>query len=176
MDTSPFSRLLSLLKCTRTPVRPTFYSTLRNSIVRTIPPVDAATQNRRTIPQTFSPRKRNSIDKTAGAPSLLRMILTRGTKCTAVIKSDPSLSLTFFLSLLFSCRLTVVPFARFDRENSEAVTPFRDLTFPPFFFSPSVLFLSRPSPPITIILIFSVCSNNRVIPRVVYRLSSDTTV
>lgn len=115
------------------PLRPTFYSTLPYSI-RSYHPTDSATRNRGTIPQTFSPRKRNSIDKTAGAPSLLRMILTRGTKCTAVIKSDlPALPSP--LSPLFSCRLTVVPFAHFDRGNSEVVTPSRDLTFSPFFFS-----------------------------------------
>lgn len=127
MDSSPFSRLLSLLKCAYppppSPLRPTFYSTLPYSI-RSYHPTDSATRNRGTIPQTFSPRKRNSIDKTAGAPpSLLRMILTRGTKCTAVIKSDLP-ALPFLLSPLFSCRLTVVPFAHFDRENSEVVTPF----------------------------------------------------
>lgn len=151
----PFSRLLSLLKCAYPPLRPTFYSTLPCSI-RSYHPTDSATRNRGTIPQTFSPRKRNSIDKTAGAPSLLRMILTRGTKCTAVIKSDLP-ALPFPLSPLFSCRLTVVPFAHFDRGNSEVVTPSRDLTFSPFFFpSPTVLPLSHPSsrPAITLSYFF----------------------
>lgn len=107
VDSSPFSRLLSLLKCAYPPpLRPTFYSTLPYSI-RSYHPTDSATRNRGTIPQTFSPRKRNSIDKTAGAPSLLRMILTRGTKCTAVIKSDlPCPPFSPFATLLLSinCR------------------------------------------------------------------------
>lgn len=104
------------------------------------------------------------------------MILTRGTKCTAMIKSDPFPSLTLFPSLLFSCRLTVVPFAHFDRKNSEAVTLFRDLTFPPFFSSPSVLFLSRSSLLSSLFLFFPICSNNRIIPREVYRVPSDPTL
>lgn len=100
-----------------------------------------------------------------------------------MIKSDPlppPASTSFPLSSLFPCRLTVVPLAHFDRENSEVVIPFRDLTFSPFFplsfsLSPTVLPLSRPSflPSITLCLsFFCVCSNNRVIPRV-YRVSSD---
>lgn len=156
------------------PLRPTFYSTLPHSI-RSYHPTDSATRNRGTIPQTFSPRKRNSIDKTAGAPSLLRMILTRGTKCTAVIKSDLP-ALPFLLSPLFSCRLTVVPFAHFDRENSEVVTPSRDSTFSPFFpplrsYYPYLTPLPGPRLRFLIFFFPSVCSNNRVIPRVIRELS-----
>lgn len=105
---SPFSRLLSLLKC----VHPLslaldvlFHSPF--SIVPSLPPPPPSP--RLGIAKRFlkrSPRKRNSIDKTTGAPSLLRMILARGTKCAAVIKSDlPSPFSAFaYFSLSLSSR------------------------------------------------------------------------
>lgn len=109
------------------------------------------------------------------------MILTCGTKCTAVIKSDPAPLLPGlphlfpFSSLLLSINCRFIRALR-DRENSEVVIPFPRLDGPSFF-----LFLSlRPyysylvSPPIRIVItlsyFFSVCSNNRVIPRVYRRL------
>lgn len=103
------------------------------------------------------------------------MILTRGTKCTAVIKSDLP-ALPFLLSPLFSCRLTVVPFAHFDRENSEVVTPFPRLDVLSFFFSPLRPYypylIPLPGPRLRFLIFSSsVCSNNRVIPRVIRELS-----
>lgn len=74
------------------------------------------------------------------------MILTRGTKCTAVIKSDPPLPRRFpffYLSLLpsINCRSIL---AHFDRENSEVVIPFRgfDVLFPSFFLPDRITLIS----------------------------------
>jgi hypothetical protein len=98
-----------------------------------------------------SPGKRNSIDKTTDAPSPLRVILVLGTKCTAVIKSDPLFRFFFFffffvfVFVLPPVELTVVPFARFDREESQSgnTLPRLDVSF---FIFPAALPPSIPFP------------------------------
>jgi len=117
-----FSRLLALSLSLE--VRVTSYARrfiLLSVLHRSYHP--SATRNRGTIPQTFSPRKRNSIDKTAVvSPNDFNLWnkMHRGDKKWSFLLLHP------FFSPLFPCRLTVVPFAHFDRENSEVVILFRD--------------------------------------------------
>lgn len=130
---------------------------------------------RRGIAKRFlkrSPRKRNSIDKTTGAPSLLRMILARGTKCAAVIKSDLpspfsafacfSLSLSFLP--LINCRSILALRSGESRSGNSLPGLFSHLFLPDRITLISLLFSSRDYA----FLFFR--SSNRVTPRVISSL------